>query len=68
MNPSAYELSIPAEYGQDDVIGFESVYDAQEQLLDALDRCVSERSGWELRALLEEVREDIRAMEEPEDG
>jgi hypothetical protein len=58
-----YELSIPAEYGQDDVIGFESVYDAQEQLLDALDRCVGERSSYQLRALLEEVEADIRAIE-----
>lgn len=59
-----YELSIPAEYGQEDVIAFESVYDAQEQLLDALDRCVSDRSGWQLRALLEEVEADIRELED----
>jgi hypothetical protein len=62
-----YELSIPDEYGHTDVIGFESVYDAQEQLLDALDRVVSPSSGWQLRALLEEVEADIRAMEEPEE-
>jgi hypothetical protein len=37
---ATYELSITDSYGYNDVIGFESVYDAEEQLLDSLDRCV----------------------------
>ena len=58
-----YELAI-----DDDVIGFESVYDAQEQLLDALDRCVGGQSAYQLQALLEGVRADIESMEEPEES
>lgn len=62
-----YDLSIPDEYGSYDTYSFDSVYDAQESLLDALDRVASPGSGWQLRALLEEVEADIRAMEEPEE-
>ena len=62
-----YDLSIPDSYGSYDTYSFDSVYDAQESLLDALDRCTGDRSGWQLRALLEEVEADIRAMEEPEE-
>ena len=58
-----YELSIPDEYGSDDVIGFESVYDAEEQLLDSLDRCVGSRANYELRALLSVVQDDIGQLE-----
>lgn len=62
MTTDLYELTV-----DDDVIGFESVYDAQEQLLDALDRAVSPSSTWQLQALLEEVRADIRTLEELEE-
>jgi len=59
-----YELSITDSYGYNDVIGFESVYDAEEQLLDSLDRCVGSRADYELRALLSVVEGDIRELEE----
>lgn len=58
-----YELPIPDEYGHTDVIGFESVYDAEEQLLDSLDRCVGSRANYELRALLSVVQDDIEQLE-----
>ena len=46
------------------IVGFESVYDAKEQLLDSLDRCVGSRADYELRALLSVVEGDIRELEE----
>ena len=58
-----YELSITDSYGYNDVIGFESVYDAEEQLLDSLDRCVGSRADYEIRALLSVVEGDIRELE-----
>ena len=58
-----YELSITDSYGYNDVIGFESVYDAEEQLLDSLDRGVGSRADYELRALLSVVEGDIRELE-----
>jgi hypothetical protein len=60
---ATYELTISDEYGYNDVIGFDSVYDAEEQLLDSLDRCVGSRSQYELQALLSVVQDDIREME-----
>ncbi len=60
---ATYDLTISDEYGYNDVIGFESVYDAEEQLLDSLDRCVGSRSQYELQALLSVVQDDIREME-----
>ena len=61
---ATYELTITDSYGYNDVIGFESVYDAEEQLLDSLDRCVGSRADYELRALLSVVEGDIRELEE----
>jgi hypothetical protein len=61
---ATYDLTITDEYGYNDVIGFESVYDAEEQLLDRLDRCVGSRADYELRALLSVVEGDIRELEE----
>jgi hypothetical protein len=64
---ATYELTVTDEYGYNDVIGFESVYEAEEQLLDSLDRCVGSRADYELRALLSVVEGDIRELE-GEDG
>jgi hypothetical protein len=61
---ATYDLSI----SDDDVIGFESVYDAKERLLDSLDRCVGPRADYELRALLSVVEDDIRELEGEEEG
>lgn len=61
---ATYELTITDSYGYNDVIGFESVYDAEEQLLDSLDRCVGSRADYELRALLSVVEGDIRELEQ----
>jgi hypothetical protein len=60
---ATYELTVTDEYGYNDVIGFESVYEAEEQLLDSLDRCVGSRADYELRALLSVVEGDIRELE-----
>jgi hypothetical protein len=65
---ATYELTITDSYGYNDVIGFESVYDAKERLLDSLDRCVGPRADYELRALLSVVEDDIRELEGEEDG
>jgi hypothetical protein len=65
---ATYELTITDSYGYNDVIGFESVYDAKEQLLDSLDRCVGSRADYELRALLSVVEGDIRELEEDDGG
>lgn len=70
LNPDtmAYDLTITDAYGYNDVIGFESPYDAEEQLLDRLDRCIGSRADYELRALLSVVEGDIQELEREEEG
>lgn len=58
-----YCLTVADEYGYGHFVEYESPYDAKEQLLDALDRCVSQRSVYEVQALLSEVEDDIAEME-----
>ena len=60
----SYTLPITDEYGLGDELEFESVYEAKERLLDALDGVGggSLRRG-ELLALLDEVESEIRVRE-----
>lgn len=63
MEKVTYQITISNEYGHNEVIEFESVYEAQERLLDSIE--LSE-SSWQLRALLAEVEADILEMEDSE--
>jgi len=55
-----YVLSVADEYGFAEDCSFENVYEAQEMLLDALDRAIGPCREWELQALLAEVESEIR--------
>lgn len=59
-----YTLAYADEYGLGDEMEFESVYEAKERLLDALDGPGGgSLRRWELLALLDEVESEIRVRE-----